>query len=311
MSTVPTMPSTPSAGVSPQTETKSLRSGGELTEIEADALSRQFSSRLIILAGPPNSGKTTLVARIYEMVRKPRGNVPLFAWSKSLIAFEQRCHLSRVASGLPEGTSERTPNSDEQRFYHLRLCDKELLTGSVDLLFFDLVGERFNQLRVSFDECKRVTTLSHANFLVVLLDGKRIESPAKRHLAVEECINFLQSCADSKMSLAGCHVQIAVTKFDRLSSIGNATAIEAVMEPIRKQVSQRLARRFSTIEFIDVAALPEGQSPYAAGYGIDRLLATWIKKAVAESSPVIIVPNEPNQRELEAFAARQLAGAKS
>lgn len=284
----------------------SLRSGAELTEIEADLVGRQRPTRLLILAGPPDSGKTTLIATIYEMMRRPLPGLPRFAWSRTLVAFEIRCHRSRVASGVEEADTDRSPYTDEQRFYHLRVVPQSQPADAVDLLFFDLVGERFNQLRMSADDCRRVTALNRATFLAVLLDGSRISNDASRPLAIEECVNFIQACSDSKTLAPKARVQIVITKFDKLVGVGDPAAIEATLDPIRSRIQQRLAGRLLDLEFVSVAARPNRKSPLSAGYGFEKLFATWTRPTVAVRGPEIPIPEGPHEREAEAFGARQM-----
>jgi hypothetical protein len=299
----PTGPSKVEASPSIELTGKILRSGLELTESEAEIVARHNPSRLVILAGPPNCGKTTLVATLYELMRSPDKDLPWFAGSQSLVAFEQRCHLSRVASGLTEGTTGRTPFSDEQAFYHLRTCSEDAPSDSVDLLLFDLVGERFNQTRVSFNECRRVTTLSRANFLAVLLDGSRLANPGERFLAVEECINFLQCCADSNMIGSTCRIQIVTTKRDQLGAKVDRAA-EATIESARSTILSRLAQKLTQIEFFTVAARPSGSSELPTGFGMKELLVAWCKDTRKASAPQIQVMCGPLGRESEQFAKR-------
>jgi energy-coupling factor transporter ATP-binding protein EcfA2 len=303
-----TPPTTTPNPVPAQPADKTLRSGGELNEAEADLLARKHRTRLVILAGPPDSGKTTLISTIYELMRRPVEGLPQFAGSHTLVAFEQRCHRARVASGVEHPDTDRTPYSDEQKFYHLRVALAEGSSETVDLLFFDLVGERFKQLKTSAEECRRVTTLGRATFLGVLLDGNRLASNATRHLAVEECINFLQACIDSEALSGSCDVQVLITKFDQLGVIGDTSAVESVIASVRDRIKHRLARRCPHLGVVVIAARPEDPSQLAVGYGFDKLFEMWTKSTLSQSIDGSVPRLDgPFEREADAFFARQLA----
>src|SRR5436309_12137608 len=82
------------------TDTLLLRSGAALDADGVAAIGSARSFHLIVLAGEPGSGKTTLIASIYEQFLSGPLDEFTFAGSQTLVGFELRCHESRVDSGL-------------------------------------------------------------------------------------------------------------------------------------------------------------------------------------------------------------------
>jgi hypothetical protein len=79
-----------------------LPSGEALTERQAAEVARDELSKVIIIAGPFNSGKTTILTSLFEAFQEaPFGNFQ-FRGSRTLFGFERRCHLGRMESGNEE-----------------------------------------------------------------------------------------------------------------------------------------------------------------------------------------------------------------
>jgi len=278
-----------------------LRDGKMLSVAAMDRLSRQQDTTLVVLVGPPDSGKTTLVSSIYEQVRATKIPGLWFTGSQTLMAFEERCHLSRLASNLEEPATERTKYSEEQTFYHLRTRSEEPPHPLTELFLFDVAGEGFRELSTTHDACRRLDALGRADYLAVLLDGKRLTNPRTRYLAIEECINFLQCAKDSNAMANDCEVQVVVSKSDELP----ADAGKKLLPEIEAFIRQRLADQYPKLVFAHVAARPESKSPLEHAHGVAAILKYW---TAARPGPAIQL-DEPDlagaKREAEAFGHRE------
>lgn len=102
-----------------------LSGGGVLSAADADAVTLRSRTQLVVLAGAEGSGKTTVLASIYERLnRGPFAGVQ-FAGSRSLLGFEEICHLNRLASGGAQPDTQRTIPAEEASYYHLALKGTE------------------------------------------------------------------------------------------------------------------------------------------------------------------------------------------
>src|SRR5437660_50697 len=68
-----------------------LPQGKELSDLAALDLAKSRSVQWIVLAGPVDSGKTTLLTSLYELFQWRRVEGYAFAGSNTLPAFEERC----------------------------------------------------------------------------------------------------------------------------------------------------------------------------------------------------------------------------
>jgi energy-coupling factor transporter ATP-binding protein EcfA2 len=154
MSTLPTEPTHPQLETpqppppAPAPKVIDLPVGKELDDTSAARLQAARLTRLIVVAGPPGAGKTTLVTSLYELFQKKSVGGISFAGSSTLPAFERRCHISRTASERSQPDTERTPYG-EVRYLHIRVGADDLRYNPLDLLFTDVSGESFERARDS------------------------------------------------------------------------------------------------------------------------------------------------------------------
>ena len=110
---------------------------------DANAVTASVDARVIVVAGPKDSGKTTLVSSLYQQFLMNQQFAHFsFVSSRTLRAWELRCRLARVSSGGLSPDSARTLVAEEGNFLHLRLRGVES-SDTVDLLLSDWPYETF------------------------------------------------------------------------------------------------------------------------------------------------------------------------
>lgn len=277
----------------------SLRSGGLLSLSETSDLARVTPTTLVTLVGAPDAGKSTLLATVHECFRKNRFQSLTFSGSRTLVAFEQLCHLSRIASGLEDPDTQRTKFSDEEYFYHLTVNRTGELDSERSLFVMDVAGEGFDSLRKSHDNCLSITSLKRTEFLTLLIDGDKLRVAKDRYATIEDAVNFLKCVWDSHAVKVDCKLQVVVTKVDKLQD-GPA---KAAIAEAKTAIGLRLENRFPHHTFLDVAARPKAAGGLQVAHGIETLLETWL---VAPSSPPAgaAPASVPGERESEAFLSR-------
>jgi hypothetical protein len=252
-----------------------LPAGDSLDSSSARFVTTHMLTRLIILAGAADSGKTTLLATIYELFQDGPFAGYVFAGSRTLPGFERRSHLARIASGRSHPDTERT-KSAEEGLLHLKVKRADGGRQSRDLLFTDLSGERFRLIKDSTDECMKFDLLKRADHLVVLIDGDKICQMDRRLGAITDTRMLLRSCLDAGMIGAHSFVDIAVTKYDLLvAPVEQVAALDFVRtesESLRKDFETRVAR----LRVVCVAAR-QGDSSLPTGYQLDNLFRSWVE----------------------------------
>ena len=123
--------------------------GTALSSNEADAITRRSPVQLVVFAGAEGSGKTTVLASIYERLSQGPFAGFQFAGSHSLLGFEEICHLNRLASGGVQPDTQRTVPTEDAAYYHLVLKGVDTGARRRHLLMSAVSGELFRLARNS------------------------------------------------------------------------------------------------------------------------------------------------------------------
>lgn len=256
-----------------------MPAGGDLTPDSASLITAASLTRLVLIAGEAESGKTTLLATIYEKFNAGPFADFLFAGTATFVGWEKRCHFSRVASGSERADTERTLGL-QQRLLHLRLRNVHLADAPQDILFTDLSGEVFKLVRDSTAECQQLGMLKRADHVVLLIDGKKIAEAATRHQALNNSIALLRSTVDAGMVGPQSFVDVVFSKYDVLQTADSKTS--EFVNNATGTITTRFGTKLGRLRFHRIAARPESPD-VEFGFGIPELLRSWV-----EDSPYFV-----------------------
>ncbi len=286
-----------------------LADGEDLDPQSASRVTREALTRVIILAGPADSGKTTLLISVYDRFQRGEFAGYIFAGSQTLLGFERRCHFGRIASGRATPETPRTPQSLGHRFLHLRVRPADLACGAQDLLFSDMAGEWFRLARDSTEECKRLALLMRADHFVVLVDGAKLVEPEQRHAVANDASLLLRSCLDAGMLGVQSLVDVLFTKWDLVVTSGSTDEIERFTAGLRQRLQDRFAGRLQRLRLFEVAARPVPESRLEFAYGLPRVFPAWVEESPISRSAKPGVPVVPGaMSEFARYLRRRLPG---
>ncbi len=249
-----------------------LPSGDALDQSKANRFLCAFPANIIAVAGPADSGKTTLLSSIYDILQLGPFHDYSFATSTTLLAFERRCFLARLASQRSSPTTERTSTSSGLKFLHLALGRRDF--GRVDFLLSDRSGEDYQRAANNEEACRELIELSRADIVLILVDGRKIANPQFRASAINETKMMVQAFLESGM--VGEHQKLGVilTKLDLIPE-----ASSSVFDSLVQWVKEQFDGKFLEIISIKTAARPETHTldPYI---GLKELLNECSSKRV-------------------------------
>ena len=231
-----------------------LYSGGALGASDAEAITLRSRTHLVVFAGTEGSGKTTILASIYERLNKGTFAGFRFAGSRSLLGFEEICHLNRLASGGVQPDTQRTLLSNETKFYHLALRGTALPAGPRDILLSAMSGELFRMAKDSKDDAERLTFLRRADTIVILADGERLVNTTLRTSAQADAADILESLLDAKVVSPNCRIELVFSKFDKITAAGQL-ALDFVAKT-REKFEKRFRTRVQHLMYRTIAARP-------------------------------------------------------
>jgi double-GTPase-like protein len=282
-----------------------LPHGNALTENEAAEVTRRAPTQVVVLAGPVESGKTTILVSIFEsLLDAPIGNF-LFAGSQTLVAFERRAHDARITSTREFPTTAHTLPREGIVFLHLRLAatgGKEKIRR--DLLLSDISGETFKQIRDSSRAAMDLNALRRADHLCLVVDGAKLADTEQRHAARNDARSILRSILEAKMLSRGCKIEVVFSKWDLVELASDSAQIKSYVNETREALSHLAAGNGRELQFYEVAARPETKLlPFA--HGVPTLLRAWFgpgRGEVMNQSRVYLTRAQDGDREISRFS---------
>jgi molybdopterin-guanine dinucleotide biosynthesis protein len=271
---LPALDDAPEAEDGAAREMVSLPHADRLTPDEARDLLPRARARVIAIVGPHDSGKTSLIAGLYDQLQD--GPIAPFAFrgSQTLHAFEKACHDARVASQRGTPHSERTKRG-EVRFFHIALLH-QVAGEALNLLLGDRAGEEYREAGDDTTVAAEFVEVERADVVTLLVDGRRLAHDGHRHNAREEMLLILQALNDAEIVPISARLAIVLTKIDAVRASPNAKRVEADLETVVARLNAHFADRFAKIEVFRVAASPT-EPGVERGAGIPELLKFWLE----------------------------------
>lgn len=288
-----------------------LPQGKELNDDGALALAKSRPVEWIVLAGPTDSGKTTLLTSLYELFQWKKVKGFAFAGSATLPGFEERCYLSRRDSGNPVPHTGRTPyEGPDPKYLHLRIRSHGQLRKFADFLFTDVSGEMFDHARDSVPECKEMHFLKRAHHLLLFLDSAKAVQTAKRWRIVEACKGLLRSCIDSDMIWEKCTVRVVWSRFDYFMAKDSEPDHKKFRSDAEEEFRNTFSKLGSRLKFSTVAARPLELPELHIGHGVQALLEEWAATPLEMKANDLFPTSFSGSRESELFGGRHFSSAK-
>lgn len=251
-----------------------LHRGEALDANEVFAILRSSLARVVVIAGAADSGKTTLLASIYEQFQAGPFAGYAFAGSRSLLGFEVRCFKARLTSEAPHPDTERTKGSERNHFLHLDVARNDGAGLVTTLLMSDLPGEFFRLARDSEQECRAITSLSRADHVALLIDGERLTKHEDRITAYDDARLLLRGLVESRMIGKSTIVGVLFTKWDLVQKSNESDQTISYVDHIQHELTERFATSVAAINFHRITARDE-QTGEAKG--LDEVVRSWIE----------------------------------
>lgn len=280
--------------------------GGPLTAEDADEIVRESGGELVVLAGLEGTGKTTLLASVYEKFLTGEFAGCSFWKSRTLRAFEDRCHRARVIGGGTRPTTPRTEQSEGVQFLHLGVRASWRNPQGVTLLFADMAGEYFRRARDSAEECRRLTILRRTDHLVLLVDGQLLSDVRQRHVALRDAKLLLRRFVESEMVGKLTAIQVVVSKWDLVASGDGNTEVQDLLAQLEQEVRMALGQRVGSVWFGQAAASPVAKPDLKLAYGVESMFKHWIAPWRSTPGAFGTEPGRRTEREAYRFGQRPL-----
>jgi hypothetical protein len=261
-------------------ERRTFYSGEALSLSEATEVLRDKASSVVVLAGGVHAGKTTLIAEIYQMFLKgPVGDLS-FAGSKTLMGFERRSFLARVACDADIPDTERTYQSD-RTFLHLMLRNGPLKLEQV--LMADIAGEVFERLSISASEASSLNHIARADHVAILIPCDKLVNFEQRHKARDDAIQVMRRFLETKLISSSISVQVIFSKIDFVRQQPDTHKHEEFIDSCQQMILEQFSSQVRKLRFFRVDARADDSS------NLVELLRTWRETSATKyvADPVV------------------------
>jgi hypothetical protein len=291
----------------PQHRRVALHNGEALTVEEAYSITRASRTRVLVVAGPAESGKTTLIASIFNRLECAPFAGYMFAGSKTLIGFEQRCHLARLTTGRATAATPRTRRGAERCLLHLSVWKSDSTQSAIDLLLADLSGEDYERASNSPEECAKLPLIRRADHFILLIDGAKVVRSNARQGEKRQAVMLLQSCLDAGQLKRNSLVDVLISKMDIVEGDAHKAEHLDFIADLKRSLLQRFQNRLESFRFFEVAARRE-RGDYEIAYGLSTPFASWIEELPpAESANGALVDSGIPFTEFDCYLQRRFA----
>ncbi|MGJ7918415.1 TRAFAC clade GTPase domain-containing protein [Massilia sp. LXY-6] len=266
---------------------------------DADALSvtgaqtvlRNQACSVIAIIGPHESGKTSLIGGIYDLLQYGPVGGYVFAGSTTLHSFERACHDSRTASNREEPHMERTATG-EATYFHLDLVQAKGRSKRA-ALFANRAGEDYMDTHSDPDLAKSFVELRRSDTLTLLADGVKLLDDRERHLVREDICQSIRAFHEAGQTRTWQRLAVVLTKVDAVRQ--NQEKCQRVLrhfDSIVMDVREQFSNDFVEIQAFQVAASPKNEMA-ERGEGMVELLSYWMSApgcGHVKVGPMITVP---------------------
>lgn len=269
----------------PSESTIALSSGETLRREEASDLQRRYISRSISLIGPADSGKTSLIAGVFDLLQTAPLSGAAFAGSSTLIGFEKVCHLARVVSRRDIPHTERTIRGADATFFHLDLHQGD--QGLISLFISDRSGEDYLTVTDQISQADEFFEIRRADCITLLVNGAQLTEPKQRHEVKAIAHQIVDALVEARAIREGCRLAIVLTKRDSVVVSGDPTRVLKDFESLVASIRDDHTTYLGGVDSFAVAASPRDCTQIERGDGVADLLSYWL----LQNKPIVELVN--------------------
>jgi hypothetical protein len=237
----------------------------------ADRVLAMLPARMIGVIGVHDSGKTSVIAGLFDLFQLGPVSGVSFAGSSTLHGFEMICHDARVASERDEPHSERTKRG-EVRFYHVDVRREGALQS---LLIADRSGEEYEEVADLAANATSMFELRRADVITMLVDGRRLSSPSDRADVMGAIPLIIQGMVENGAFARKPNLAIVLTKDDAVQASPRKDRVEQDFRTIVDGIKDTFVGHFGDFSSFVTSASPKDTN-VVRGSGLAEMLDFWL-----------------------------------
>jgi hypothetical protein len=245
-----------------------------LNAVAIDSLLRSRGGIVVGVVAGPEVGKTTMIATLYELVRRGRMSSVHFAGSETLRGYEQRAHLARLASGRTKPDTPHTPVGAKLSFTHLRVETGQTIK---EIFFSDRSGEHFDSAIHRPVEFGSFAELERANIVLMLVDLRSLID--RSHLVTSNARSLVLGMTQHGL-LAGKALMLVGTKYDLMVTPEEQKIAASALNTLSAALGRRVGGSVSISQLL-ISSRAKAQTTIV-GEGLEALMGEILKEPKCE-----------------------------
>ncbi|ESZ12235.1 hypothetical protein X737_27915 [Mesorhizobium sp. L48C026A00] len=241
-----------------------------------------LSSRMIGIIGAYDSGKTSVIAGLYDLFQMGPVSGAIFAGSSTLHGLEIICHDARVTSDRDEAHSERTKRG-EVRFYQIDVRSSGELQS---LLIADRSGEEYEEVADLAANASAMFELRRADVITVLVDGRRLVLPTDRADTMGAIPLIIQGMIENDAFVRKPNLAIVLTKDDVVQASPKRDRVRQDFLAIVDGIRENFGDSFGDLKSFITCASPK-EANVERGAGLAALLDYWLEPNAAPKGALL------------------------
>ncbi len=242
---------------------------------QASLHQRSRISRTIGIIGPHFSGKTSLIASIFDLLQERLVIDYSFAGSSTMVGFEKVCHDARAPSRRAKPHTERTIRGADATFLHLDI-GRPKESDIISLFLADRSGEDYLTVADNISQAKGYFELFRADTITVLVNGEHLIDSRKRHEVRAALPQLVSAMREAGAIRGDQRIAVVLTKNDIVLESAHADRANSDFDKIVWEIQEGHCTERAEIERFIIAASPESTDRVARGEGVAELLAYWL-----------------------------------
>jgi len=250
----------------------SLFKGEELTIEQITDVTYRFPATKIYILGEHDSGKTTILATLFEMFQAAPFHDFHYAGSLTQIGFERRCFYSRLASKNDDADTERT-KAEEFHFLHIAIKKSYSEKQATHLLISDIAGEKIKRAKSNTQDMEDLAIITDSHHISFVIDGEKLAEIKTRQAVLTQAKTFVRKAIDEKIMDNQTRLAIVVSKWDLLEGLEGFDYNLLIVNPFTRDFQSSLGE----LNFLKIAVRPDSFDVFKLGHGLLDLLNFWLK----------------------------------
>jgi len=251
-----------------------LASGEALDRAQTSLMQRRRTSKSIGVIGPNDSGKTSMIAGVYDLLQEGPISGASFAGSATLVGFEKVCHLARAVSRRVVPHTERTSRGADATFFHLDLRHERAELTS--LFISDRSGEDYLSVTDQISQANEFFEIRRADCVTLLVDGAQLADSRQRHEVRAASPQIVEAMIEAKAIRKGCRLAVVLTKKDAVVASAHAQRVRSDFAELVNSITVSHSAHLGEVRSFEIAASPKDCEQVSRGEGVAELLQFWL-----------------------------------